>query len=175
MDSGADKNSLDVSCARDLMLEGIKIPFAINGVGGMIKSYQEGLISNIMVRNITDPNFTREIKVQCFPNPAGKITPPSWSSLKPNFKHLMDIEAPEFLDEPVSLIIGNEDPSLQVSLEEREGSINEPFARQYRLGWCVFGPIGPGNQQQITALSSVKDNYFVDLDEADWTNDNIKS
>ncbi|CAB4033457.1 integrase core domain [Paramuricea clavata] len=176
MDSGADRNSFDLKCARDLNLEGDKVPFAINGVGGVVTSYQQGLISKLIVRNVTDPNFSRLIDVQCFPEPAGKITPPSWHKLKSKFKHTTDIEVANFLPEAVTLIIGNDDPSLQLSLEEREGSFNQPFARLYKLGWCIYGPMTSKSRFENKSLLSANEiNYFIDIDEADWNFETIKA
>ncbi|CAB4044108.1 Retrovirus-related Pol poly from transposon, partial [Paramuricea clavata] len=164
MDSGADRNSFDLKIARDLKLEGDKVPFAINGVGGVVTSYQ-GLISDLIIRNVTTRQFSRKITVQCFPEPAGKITPTPITMLKSKFKHLNDIEVTDFIKEPVTLIIGNDNPSLQLSLEEREGSSTQPFGRLYNLGWCVYGPITSGN----TAFPAVNENHFVDINEADYS------
>ncbi|CAB4027066.1 Gypsy retrotransposon integrase 1 [Paramuricea clavata] len=168
IDSGADKNSLDMSCAKDLMLEGEKVPFAINGVGGIVTSYDEGLLTEIIVRNQLDPNFAKIIKVQCFPKPAGNIWP-----MKMKY-HLKDVEIAEFVNEPIRLIIGNDNPSLQISLEDKEGIGNQPSARKYRLGWCIFGPVSCKEKKLNKMLTHVNDNYFVDVEEANWNEDTVK-
>ena len=140
IDSGADRHSLDSKVAKRLRLEGQEMSFAVTGSGGIVTNYTNAMNTRVIVKNCEDPTTFWDIEVQCFPNPAGRIIPPNWHALRKDFRHLRDVPVPECRPEPVSLIIGNDNPQLQISLQDVEGNSLQPCAREYRLGWTVFGP-----------------------------------
>ena len=149
IDSGADRHSLDSKVAKRLRLEGQEMSFAVTGSGGIVTSYTNAMNTRVIVKNCEDPTTFWDIQVQCFPSPAGRIIPPNWHALRKDFRHLRDVPVPECRPEPVSLIIGNGNPQLQISLQAWRETRSSPA--HGNIAWDGPYSAQPGSNLPETA------------------------
>ena len=74
-------------------------------------------------------------------NVAGDLRGRAWEHVAEKYQHLHGVSLSEHCDKRVDMIIGLDNPSLHVSMEERVGNSGEPLARLTPLGWSIIGPV----------------------------------
>ena len=63
------------------------------------------------------------------------------------WSHLSDISLPNVDTREVHLLIGQDNPSVMLPKEVREGGTGAPYATRTILGWTLNGPVGTGPYQ----------------------------
>ena len=71
--------------------------------------------------------------------------------------HLRDVMLPDVNLNNVLLIIGQDNPSVMIPKEVREGGFGTPYATKPIPGWTLNGPIKSGPKNQVTS-------HFIDAD-----------
>ena len=66
--------------------------------------------------------------------------------------HFRGLKIPK-LSAPVSLLIGIDNPELFWTLEEKRGSLSQPYAVRTSLGWSLIGAVSGSNKSKSAQIN----------------------
>ena len=147
MDSGSEVTLCHGELSTNLEICGEKPNFTWTGMGRSQKV--ESQVVDIVVESgggSTSVVLENIRTVRNIPIPEGCI--PRREDLE-KWHHFENVDLHEAEGTEVILIMGvNENQQLFVPLDYRVGSVNEPVAVRYSLGWTIIGPVSRGEESE---------------------------
>ncbi|XP_013419027.1 uncharacterized protein LOC106179805 [Lingula anatina] len=77
------------------------------------------------------------------------------------WSHLKDLQIPPVDVKDVTMLIGQDNPTVLLPHEVRHGCLNEPYAVKTILGWAISGPMPMDNCQARTKEPKVTSNFLT--------------
>ncbi|XP_065196475.1 uncharacterized protein LOC135827967 [Sycon ciliatum] len=140
LDDGATQTLISASAAGALGLRGETKRITMSTLNGHQETFQSMPVT-VTLSDVTKKTSV-DICANTVPAVSRSLTPVDWEIVKKSWPHLEKVKFPKLSDwSTVDLLIGIDNSSLHVSLEEVIGGPGEPSARRTPLGWTCVGPI----------------------------------
>ncbi|XP_037051788.1 uncharacterized protein LOC119085478 [Bradysia coprophila] len=149
LDDGSNLTSLEESVANHIGALGTIMPLCV--LWSMGKSHQVDTTSRQITVNICGTFDEAQQYTLKHVRTVKKLNLPSQSitqSWLNHYPHMKDVPVSTYTDARPQLIIGLQYSHLMVSLNTKEGDLNQPILCWTRLGWTVQGPNDQGGQNQ---------------------------
>ena len=168
LDSGASCTLIKKELADAIGASGPASTFTYYGVGGtaIVESGSQTVNIDIKGRGRKYERLNVAHTVTSLPLRSYSI---DINGIKKKYPHLADVPVTNLQNAVPSILIGNNNASLIIAREVREGAPGEPLAWRSKLGWSVSGPLG----NRGSSVNYISDEYLDSLIKESFTTENF--